>query len=507
MRGSQRPWRPNARPCGARARSLYNPAAGPERSENPCLRCLSNAKSSCGSGSAEEARAAILAAGATPLLGPPAAGGRAARHARRAAAAASVRAARPLRVRQEPADVQGAGAAGRHESPRGARDRGRRRRGPAAGSARSSACTSGSATRSTARSSRTRTSSWRSTRRRSACSSRSKAANAGIAAMARALGRTPADYIARLVPRLFLQHRDELGLTGADMVFDADGWRRPSASRAARARADGGPRHAAAAADLCPRQAGGAGQRRTARRAASCSGSRATASADVVLNLHHLPETIAAVVGDGADLGVRVRYSWEQPVLGSAGGPRHALPLLTDGGDDAVPDRQRRHADRRRRRSAMRASHARVGRAGDDGADPQPAAGEVRRRRRCPTTGASPDSRGAGAPGESYPLHRRAGRGRPQRSRRWTTACPPNRSTRSIRADRAGSAQRRGVRLPRRRSRTSARPATIWTRRSRWPRAKGDRLADGARQSVRRVGRDSSARRCGMMLSSAPVPA
>jgi NDP-sugar pyrophosphorylase family protein len=54
--------------------------------------------------------------------------------------------------------------------------------------------------------------------------------------------------------------------------------------------------------------------------------------ADFVLNLHHLPATIAAVVGDGSDLGVRVRYSWEQPVLGSAGGPRHALPLLTDEG-------------------------------------------------------------------------------------------------------------------------------------------------------------------------------
>ncbi|MBZ5560110.1 MAG: NTP transferase domain-containing protein [Acidobacteriia bacterium] len=50
---------------------------------------------------------------------------------------------------------------------------------------------------------------------------------------------------------------------------------------------------------------------------------------DLVLNLHHLPETIAAVVGDGADLDARVRYSWEQPrVLGSAGGPRLALPLI-----------------------------------------------------------------------------------------------------------------------------------------------------------------------------------
>ena len=54
---------------------------------------------------------------------------------------------------------------------------------------------------------------------------------------------------------------------------------------------------------------------------------------DLVLNLHHLPHTLTAVVGDGSDLGARVRYSWEQPVvLGSAGGPRHALPTI---GDDA----------------------------------------------------------------------------------------------------------------------------------------------------------------------------
>jgi NDP-sugar pyrophosphorylase family protein len=51
---------------------------------------------------------------------------------------------------------------------------------------------------------------------------------------------------------------------------------------------------------------------------------------DLVVNLHHKPESIAAVLGDGRDLGARVRYSWESPVLGSAGGPRHALPLLLD---------------------------------------------------------------------------------------------------------------------------------------------------------------------------------
>ncbi len=49
-----------------------------------------------------------------------------------------------------------------------------------------------------------------------------------------------------------------------------------------------------------------------------------------MLNLHYLPETITAHVGDGADLGVRVRYSFEPRVLGSAGGPRKALPLLPE---------------------------------------------------------------------------------------------------------------------------------------------------------------------------------
>lgn len=50
--------------------------------------------------------------------------------------------------------------------------------------------------------------------------------------------------------------------------------------------------------------------------------------ADVVLNLHHRPETITRILGDGAHLGLRVRYSWERSILGSAGGPRHALPLI-----------------------------------------------------------------------------------------------------------------------------------------------------------------------------------
>lgn len=48
----------------------------------------------------------------------------------------------------------------------------------------------------------------------------------------------------------------------------------------------------------------------------------------VVLNLHHRPESITRIVGDGRQLGLDVRYSWERAVLGSAGGPRRALPLL-----------------------------------------------------------------------------------------------------------------------------------------------------------------------------------
>jgi mannose-1-phosphate guanylyltransferase len=53
---------------------------------------------------------------------------------------------------------------------------------------------------------------------------------------------------------------------------------------------------------------------------------------DLVLNLHHRPETLTAHVGDGADLGARVRYSWEQPrVLGAAGGPRLARSIVGGG--------------------------------------------------------------------------------------------------------------------------------------------------------------------------------
>jgi mannose-1-phosphate guanylyltransferase len=47
-----------------------------------------------------------------------------------------------------------------------------------------------------------------------------------------------------------------------------------------------------------------------------------------VLNLHHRPDTITRIVGDGSRIGISVRYSWEMDILGSAGGPARAIPLV-----------------------------------------------------------------------------------------------------------------------------------------------------------------------------------
>ena len=55
---------------------------------------------------------------------------------------------------------------------------------------------------------------------------------------------------------------------------------------------------------------------------------KAAGVTDVVVNLHHLPDTITRQLGDGQQLGVRLRYSWERVVLGSAGGPKRAAPLM-----------------------------------------------------------------------------------------------------------------------------------------------------------------------------------
>ena len=55
---------------------------------------------------------------------------------------------------------------------------------------------------------------------------------------------------------------------------------------------------------------------------------RAGGITDVVVNLHHLGHRIAEHVGDGARFGVRVAYSWEDPILDTGGGIKRAEPLL-----------------------------------------------------------------------------------------------------------------------------------------------------------------------------------
>jgi N-acetyl-alpha-D-muramate 1-phosphate uridylyltransferase len=49
---------------------------------------------------------------------------------------------------------------------------------------------------------------------------------------------------------------------------------------------------------------------------------------DVVINLHHLGDAIAASLGDGAPFGVRIAYSRETTRLETGGGIVKALPLL-----------------------------------------------------------------------------------------------------------------------------------------------------------------------------------
>jgi NDP-sugar pyrophosphorylase family protein len=60
---------------------------------------------------------------------------------------------------------------------------------------------------------------------------------------------------------------------------------------------------------------------------------------EVVINLHHRPESVVRAVGDGRRFGLRVRYSRERTILGTAGGPRRLRrffgdePLLLVNGD------------------------------------------------------------------------------------------------------------------------------------------------------------------------------
>lgn len=51
---------------------------------------------------------------------------------------------------------------------------------------------------------------------------------------------------------------------------------------------------------------------------------------EIVINLHHMGNMIREFLGDGKRYGVKIAYSEEKEILGTAGGIRHALPLLGD---------------------------------------------------------------------------------------------------------------------------------------------------------------------------------
>lgn len=52
---------------------------------------------------------------------------------------------------------------------------------------------------------------------------------------------------------------------------------------------------------------------------------------EVIINLHHHGKKIADALGDGAALGMKIRYSWEQQILGTGGGIKHAAEFLSGG--------------------------------------------------------------------------------------------------------------------------------------------------------------------------------
>jgi NDP-sugar pyrophosphorylase family protein len=84
---------------------------------------------------------------------------------------------------------------------------------------------------------------------------------------------------------------------------------------------------------------------------------------EVVVNLHHLPDTVTAAVGDGRRFGLRVRYSREAEILGTGGGPRAVRgffgrePFLLVNGD-ALFSFDLRGLVRRHRASRARATLA-----------------------------------------------------------------------------------------------------------------------------------------------------
>ncbi|MFY9711039.1 MAG: nucleotidyltransferase family protein, partial [Candidatus Cybelea sp.] len=64
---------------------------------------------------------------------------------------------------------------------------------------------------------------------------------------------------------------------------------------------------------------------------------------EIVINVHYLADAIVRTLGDGLDYGVRLHYSYEPELLGSAGGLKKVQSFFDDGpflviGCDEVTD-------------------------------------------------------------------------------------------------------------------------------------------------------------------------
>ena len=60
---------------------------------------------------------------------------------------------------------------------------------------------------------------------------------------------------------------------------------------------------------------------------------------EVLVNLHHRPESVRAALGDGSSFGVRLRYVHEPVILGTSGALDNARDLLTRDDNDGASKR------------------------------------------------------------------------------------------------------------------------------------------------------------------------
>lgn len=51
---------------------------------------------------------------------------------------------------------------------------------------------------------------------------------------------------------------------------------------------------------------------------------------DVMINLHYLPQVVMDHFGDGSKWGIRIHYSVEKEILGTAGGVKNVAPFFED---------------------------------------------------------------------------------------------------------------------------------------------------------------------------------